>query len=141
MRPIVFMVCEHEYMNIHPPPPPIIASRNGPVVRNVGTTSCNKSVELNNNLVASFQQAVDNLSTSWEQAMRTHPVDKLLEQHCYKSAASLLQFVRFYVCSFHQNRCCNIQYVDSITRGFTVVPIEAFRKMLTNSFPNLKEHL
>jgi hypothetical protein len=23
----------------------------------------------------------------------------------------------------------------------TVVPIEAFRKMLTNSFPNLKEHL
>jgi hypothetical protein len=24
---------------------------------------------------------------------------------------------------------------------FTVVPIEAFRKMLTNSFPNLKEHL
>jgi hypothetical protein len=24
---------------------------------------------------------------------------------------------------------------------FTVVPIEAFRKMLTNSFPNFKEHL
>jgi hypothetical protein len=23
----------------------------------------------------------------------------------------------------------------------TVVPIEAFRKMLTNSFPNLNEHL
>ena len=31
--------------------------------------------------------------------MRTHPVDKLLEQHCYKSAAGLLQLVRFYVCS------------------------------------------
>ena len=31
--------------------------------------------------------------------MRTHPVDKLLEQHCYKSAASLLQLVRFYVCT------------------------------------------
>ena len=30
--------------------------------------------------------------------MRTHPVDKLLEQHCYKSAAGLLQLVRFYVC-------------------------------------------
>ena len=117
MRPIVFTVCEHEYMNIHPPPP-IIASRNCPVVRNVGTTSCNKSVELNNNLVASFQQGVDNLATSWEQAVRTHPVDKLLEQHCYKSAASLLQFVRFYVCNFHQNRCCNIQYVASIARGF-----------------------
>jgi hypothetical protein len=41
----------------------------------------NKSVELNN-LVASCQQAVDNLSTSWKQAVRTHPVDKLLEQHC-----------------------------------------------------------
>ena len=49
----------------------------------VGTT-CNKSVELNN-FVASCQQAVDNLSTSWEQAVRTHPVDKLLEQHCYLS--------------------------------------------------------
>jgi hypothetical protein len=32
--------------------------------------------------------------------MRTHPVDKLLEQHCYKSAASLLQLVRFYVCIY-----------------------------------------
>jgi hypothetical protein len=31
----------------------------------------------------------------WEQAVRTHPVDKLLEQHCYKSAAGLLQLVRF----------------------------------------------
>ena len=30
--------------------------------------------------------------------MRTHPVDKLLEQHCYKSAAGLLQLVRFYMC-------------------------------------------
>jgi hypothetical protein len=57
-----------------------------------------KSVELNN-VVACCQQAVDNLSTSWEQAVRTHPVDKLLEQHCYKSAAGLLQLVRFYVCS------------------------------------------
>jgi uncharacterized membrane protein len=38
------------------------------------------------------------LSTSWEQAVRTHPVDKLLEHHCYKSAAGLLQLVRFYVC-------------------------------------------
>ena len=27
--------------------------------------------------------------------MRTHPVAKLLEQHCYKSAAGLLQLVRF----------------------------------------------
>jgi hypothetical protein len=41
----------------------------------------NKSVELSN-LVASCQQAADNLWISWEQAVRTHPVDKLLEQHC-----------------------------------------------------------
>jgi hypothetical protein len=66
----------------------------------VGTT-CNKSVELNN-LVASCQQAVDNLSTSWEQAVLTHPDDKLLEQHCYMSAAGLLQLVRFYVCTATQ---------------------------------------
>ena len=51
----------------------------------VGTT-CNKFVELNN-LVASCQQAVENLSTSWEQAVRTHPVDKLLNS----IATSLLQ--------------------------------------------------
>ena len=33
--------------------------------------------------------------------MRTHPVDKLLEQHCYTSLlhAGLLQLVRLYVCS------------------------------------------
>jgi hypothetical protein len=61
----------------------------------VGTT-CNKSVELNN-MVASCQQAADNLSTSWEQAVQTHPVEKLLEQHC-KSAAGWLQLVRFNVC-------------------------------------------
>jgi hypothetical protein len=29
--------------------------------------------------------------------VRTHPVDKLLEQHCFKSATGLLQLVRFYV--------------------------------------------
>jgi hypothetical protein len=28
-----------------------------------------------------------------EQAVRTHSVDKFLEQHCYKSAAGLLQLV------------------------------------------------
>ena len=51
-------------------------------------------VELNN-LAASCRQAVDNLSNSWEQAVRTHPVDKLLEKHCYKSAPGLLKLVRF----------------------------------------------
>jgi hypothetical protein len=66
--------------------------------RTVVGTTCKKSVELNN-LAASCRQAVDNLSTSWEQAVRTHPVDKLLDQHCYTSAAGLLQLVRFYVCT------------------------------------------
>jgi hypothetical protein len=57
-----------------------------------------------NNLVASCQQAVDNLSTSCEQlAVRTHPVDKLLEQHCYKPAAGLLQLVRFCVCIVNES--------------------------------------
>jgi hypothetical protein len=38
------------------------------------------------------------LSTSSEQTVQTHhPVDKLLEQ--YKSAAGLLQLVRFYECT------------------------------------------
>ena len=66
------------------------------------TSNCwNKSVELNN-LAASCHQAVDKLSTSWEQAARTHPVDKLLEQHCCKSAAGLLQLVRYYVCTLRK---------------------------------------
>ena len=50
---------------------------------------------------SSLLQVVNSLFQScynnWEQAVRTHPVDKLLEQNCYKSAASLLQLVRFYV--------------------------------------------
>ena len=29
-----------------------------------------------------------------EALVRTHPVDKLLEQHCYKSAAGLLQLAK-----------------------------------------------
>jgi hypothetical protein len=58
-----------------------------------------------NNLVASCQQAIDNLSTSCEQlAVRTHPVYKLLEQHCYKSAAGLLQLVRFCMCSKRKHK-------------------------------------
>ena len=37
------------------------------------------------------------LSTSSEQTVQTHPVDKLLEQ--YKPATGLLQLVRFYKCT------------------------------------------
>ena len=40
--------------------------------------------------------------------MRTHPVDKLLEQHWNKSAAGLLQLVCFYVC-----------ISSTLTRSFT----------------------
>jgi hypothetical protein len=53
-----------------------------------------------NNLeqVCRAQQSCSKLSTSWEQAVRTHPVHKLLEQHCYKSAAGLLHLVPVYAC-------------------------------------------
>jgi hypothetical protein len=47
------------------------------------------------NIVANFQQALDNLSTSWEPALQTHPDNKLLKKHWYKSVAGLLQVVRF----------------------------------------------
>jgi ABC-type sulfate transport system permease component len=64
----------------------------------VGTSS-NKSVELNN-LVASCQQAVDNLSTSWEQAG-----EHILITSCWNSIATslhvdLLQIVRFTFIAF-----------------------------------------
>jgi hypothetical protein len=49
---------------------------------------------ITNNFVACCQQAIDNLLTSRGQAVRTHPDDKLWEQHCYKSATGLLQLVR-----------------------------------------------
>jgi hypothetical protein len=36
----------------------------------------------------------------------------------------------------------DVNIIDEKTFShITVVPIEVFRKMLTNSFPNLKEHL
>ena len=41
------------------------------------------------------QQPCSKLPTSWEQAV-PHPVEKLLEQHFYKSAAGLLQLARSY---------------------------------------------
>jgi hypothetical protein len=38
-------------------------------------------------------------------AVRRHLVDKLLVQTCYKSAAGLLQVVRFYACSRRSATC------------------------------------
>jgi hypothetical protein len=58
--------------------------------REVLGPTCNNSVE-RNILLARSQQAVDNLSTSWEQVVRTLPVDLLLEQHCCRSPARFLQ--------------------------------------------------
>ena len=46
--------------------------------------------------------------------MRTHPVDKLLEQHCYKSAEGLLQLVRFYVCSWDTYQTFTLLIRDSL---------------------------
>ena len=48
--------------------------------------------------------------------------------HCIAHAD--LEFVSVWDCKFE----------NFIFKIITVVPIEAFRKMLTNSFPNLKEH-
>jgi ABC-type anion transport system duplicated permease subunit len=65
-------------------------------------------VELDN-FVASCRQATDNLLTSWEQAVRTHPDDKLLKQHCY-NLQSLLQLARFYVC------ICNTRILNALMK-------------------------
>jgi hypothetical protein len=43
--------------------------------------------------------------------------------------------------SIHTISLCGFVPIKIWLNSFTVVPIEAFRKMLTNSFPNLKEHL
>jgi hypothetical protein len=63
------------------------------------------------------QQLCSKLSTSWEQAVRTYPVDKLLEQHCYKSAAGLLQRVCFYVC---ENARGFLNYIDPVTTSHRI---------------------
>ena len=61
-------------------------------------TCVDKAVEFIK-LVASLLQTCSNLSTSWEQTERINLVTSLLQQACYKSAAGLLQVVRFCVCS------------------------------------------
>jgi hypothetical protein len=73
------------------------------VATRLSLRTCSQIVELQDDNKLLEQQAVDNLSTSWEQALRTHPDAKLLEQHCYrfvttKSVAGLLQLVHFCVC-------------------------------------------
>jgi hypothetical protein len=78
------------------------------------STSCNSVVissfkllqgfhsQLVDKLLKSWQQLLTNLlsSTSWEQAVQANSVDKLVEQrqHCYMSAAGLLQLVCFFTC-------------------------------------------
>ena len=61
------------------------------------STSCwNKQQVVNKPWTTYYK--VDNLSTSSEQAVRTHPDDKLLEQHCYTSSAGLLQLMKIRPC-------------------------------------------
>ena len=53
--------------------------------------------------------------------MRTHPVDKLLEQHCYKSAAGLIVTTcGFYVCtlwfSFASNHQTDVTSFDQVLK-------------------------
>ena len=56
-------------------------------------------------------------------AVRRHLVDKLLVQTCYKSAAGLLQLVRFYVCTFRR------QYVQLVMCVYTFLA----RKILSKT--------
>ena len=46
-----------------------------------------------------YQACYKSVVTIWEQPVRTHPVEKLLMQTCYKSATGLLEAVCFYVCT------------------------------------------
>ena len=48
--------------------------------------------------------------------MRTHAVDKLLEQHCYKSAAGLSQLVRFCVCKSKTLAVSNIVFQTQLRK-------------------------
>ena len=59
--------------------------------------------------------------------MRTHPVDKLLEQHCYKSAAGLLQLARFYVCTKIPLACVSTLYFLAPFPGFFVEAVFTFK--------------
>jgi hypothetical protein len=49
--------------------------------------------------------------------VRTHPVNKLLEQHCYKSAAGLLQLVRFYMCTARRARIYTRKNLTSCSKS------------------------
>ena len=67
-------------------------------------TTCGEIFELqdDNKLLEQLATSLLSSTTLWQVANKLlttcqHPVDKLLEQHCYKSAAGLLQLVRFYV--------------------------------------------
>jgi hypothetical protein len=80
--------------------------------KQVVATTCNKTVEFNN-LVASRQQAVDNLSTSWEQAVRTHRVGTALLQVCCRFVTTCaflrVYFIQELVTSTQKNM---LQYVS-----------------------------
>ena len=64
--------------------------------------ACDESVELNN-LVASWQHAV------WEQAVQTHPVDRLLEHVLTALVAMCCRLVT--TCTF--SRMCTIELLPS----------------------------
>ena len=62
--------------------------------------------------------------------MRTHPDDKLLEQHCYKSVVGLLQLVRFYVCTKRA--------MDSICLSCEQTCINLIKYCVTASYVSVK---
>jgi hypothetical protein len=65
--------------------------------------------------------------------MRTHPVDKLLEQHCYKSAAGLLQLVRFYLCNVCVYVLNAIQFTRIRNLKLNACMVPLFHSMITLS--------
>jgi hypothetical protein len=91
------------------------------VATRLSLTTCWQIVELQDGNKLSEQLVTSLLSSTilpkgnCQQAENKHskniPVDKLLAQHCYKSASGLLQLVRFYVCT---SGC----YLTLIGRGF-----------------------
>ena len=55
------------------------------------------------------------------QPVQTHLVDKLLMQTCFKSAAGLLQLVRFYVCTRHARNARDFFSFLSGGRGVSII--------------------
>ena len=80
--------------------------------------TCNKAVEFIK-LVASLLQACSNLSTSLGQVSASTSCQQVVATTCYKSAAGLLQVVRFCVCTRNAKQWTTCQQVVLATSLIT----------------------